>query len=71
MAQGFQGQAGAEPPIMPDAFVQTVSARYIELYERVTGQQFVPRPVPTPEAARAQMTERIVEAVGKIGVKPN
>ena len=27
-------------PVMPDAFVQTVSARYIELYEKVTGEQF-------------------------------
>jgi phosphoribosylaminoimidazole-succinocarboxamide synthase len=71
MAQGFQGQAGVEPPVMPDAFVQTVSARYIELYERVTGQQFVPRPVPTAEAARTQMTERIMEALEKIGVMPN
>ncbi len=70
MAQGFQGQAGAEPPVMPDSFVETVSRRYIALYEQVTGQAFVPRPAATAEQARAQMTERIVAALEQIGVKP-
>ncbi len=41
MAQGFQGLAGQVMPDMPDAFVAEVSDRYIELYERVTGQAFV------------------------------
>lgn len=41
MAQGFQGLAGQVMPNMPDAFVAEVSERYIELYERVTGQAFV------------------------------
>ncbi|HMO40846.1 MAG TPA: phosphoribosylaminoimidazolesuccinocarboxamide synthase [Saprospiraceae bacterium] len=41
MAQGFQGLAGQVLPDMPDAFVAEVSDRYIELYERVTGQAFV------------------------------
>jgi phosphoribosylaminoimidazole-succinocarboxamide synthase len=42
MAQGFQGLEGQPMPAMPDAFVQEVSARYIELYEILTGQAFQP-----------------------------
>lgn len=37
---GFQGLDGQQMPQMPDAFVQTISERYIELYERITGQKF-------------------------------
>jgi phosphoribosylaminoimidazole-succinocarboxamide synthase len=39
---GFQGLEGQQMPIMPDDFVKTVTERYIELYERITGKQFVP-----------------------------
>lgn len=42
MANGFQGLPGQRMPDMPDAFVQSVSSRYIELFERVTGTPFVP-----------------------------
>jgi phosphoribosylaminoimidazole-succinocarboxamide synthase len=28
-------------PVMPDEFVNTITERYIELYEKVTGKQFV------------------------------
>ncbi len=40
MANGFQGLEGQTMPAMPDEFVQQVSDRYIELYEKITGQQF-------------------------------
>lgn len=40
IAQGFQGKEGQAMPVMPDAFVQEISERYIELYERMTGQTF-------------------------------
>lgn len=42
MENGFQGKDGQKMPDMPDAFVRTVSERYIELYERITGETFVP-----------------------------
>ena len=42
MAHGFQGLPGQQMPDMPDAFVQEVSDRYIELFERVTGATFTP-----------------------------
>jgi phosphoribosylaminoimidazole-succinocarboxamide synthase len=36
----FQGLEGQTMPIMPDHFVQTVTDRYIELYEMITGDSF-------------------------------
>ncbi len=40
MANGFQGLEGQKIPEMTDAFVNEVSERYIELYERITGEKF-------------------------------
>lgn len=37
---GFQGKDGQVMPDMPDDFVQLVSDRYIELYEKITGKTF-------------------------------
>ena len=42
MEHGFQGLDGQTLPNLPTAFVADVSARYVELYERVTGETFVP-----------------------------
>jgi phosphoribosylaminoimidazole-succinocarboxamide synthase len=41
MENGFQGQAGQKVPEMTEDFVNQVSERYIELYERITGEKFV------------------------------
>lgn len=41
IANNFQGLAGQTIPVMPDEFVETVSNRYIELYEKITGEDFV------------------------------
>lgn len=41
MDNGFQGKDGQQMPFMPDEFVQTVSTRYIELFELITGHKFV------------------------------
>jgi phosphoribosylaminoimidazole-succinocarboxamide synthase len=37
---GFQGLKGQKMPVMPDDFVQVVSERYIELFEKITGTSF-------------------------------
>lgn len=42
MENGFQGLDGQVMPEMPDEFVEQVTARYIELYETITGKTFVP-----------------------------
>ena len=41
MENGFQGLEGQKMPEMPDEFVQTITDRYIELYERISGNTFV------------------------------
>jgi phosphoribosylaminoimidazole-succinocarboxamide synthase len=41
MANGFQGKEGQQVPLMTDEFVDSVTERYIELYEHITGQTFV------------------------------
>ncbi len=41
---GFMGQAGQKVPEMTPEFVQSVSERYIELYEHVTGRKFEKAP---------------------------
>lgn len=37
---GFQGLEGQEVPEMSDDYIKTVSERYIELYENITGEKF-------------------------------
>ena len=37
---GFQGLEGQTVPEMSDTYIQTVSERYIELYETITGESF-------------------------------
>jgi phosphoribosylaminoimidazole-succinocarboxamide synthase len=41
IANGFQGKEGQKMPAMPDEFVQEITDRYIELFEKVTGKKFV------------------------------
>jgi phosphoribosylaminoimidazole-succinocarboxamide synthase len=41
MENGFQGLHGQQIPEMTDDFVQSVTERYIELFEMVTGNKFV------------------------------
>jgi len=38
---GFQGLEGQSIPAIPDEFVKTVTERYTELYEKITGETFV------------------------------
>ncbi len=38
---GFQGQEGKQVPDMTEELVESVSERYIELYEKITGENFV------------------------------
>ena len=41
MENGFQGKEGQQVPEMTDEFVNSVSERYIELYEKITGEKFI------------------------------
>ena len=40
ISNGFQGLEGQQVPVMSDEYIETVSDRYIELYENITGQRF-------------------------------
>jgi phosphoribosylaminoimidazole-succinocarboxamide synthase len=54
----FMGKEGQTVPDMSDQWVETISKRYIELYERVTGTTFLPQPL-----AEEEVYQRIKEAV--------
>jgi phosphoribosylaminoimidazole-succinocarboxamide synthase len=41
IANGFQGKEGQSVPEMTDEIVESISDRYIELYEKITGETFV------------------------------
>ena len=40
ISNGFQGLEGQKVPEMSDAYIESVSNRYIELYESITGETF-------------------------------
>ncbi len=61
---GFQGLDGQEMPNMPDSFVQTISERYIELYEKITGKKFI-------KSDTTNIIGRIEENVGKYLTQKN
>ncbi len=60
---GFQGKTGQIMPEMPDAFVEEISARYIELYERVTGKVFEKDDSPDP---LARIEQHILNALQRV-----
>lgn len=55
---GFQGLDGQVMPEMPDAFVDVVTDRYIELFERITGKSF-------EKADTSNITKRIESNVAR------
>jgi phosphoribosylaminoimidazole-succinocarboxamide synthase len=56
IAHNFQGLEGQTMPVMPDDFVNTVTERYIELYEKITGEKFI-------KADNSNVEERIEKNV--------
>jgi phosphoribosylaminoimidazole-succinocarboxamide synthase len=61
IAGGFMGKEGQQVPTMDDAFVQSVTDRYVELYERITGGTFVPAPT---DAIDARVGNAVREYLG-------
>ena len=49
MANGFRGQEGQQVPEMTEEVVNGITNRYIELYEHITGEKFVPAPAENVE----------------------
>jgi len=49
IANNFMGKEGQTVPVMSDEWVETISKRYIELYEQVIGEPFHPQPLSDEE----------------------
>ena len=58
MERNFQGKASQVVPHMSDEFVIQVSDRYIELYEKITGEKF-------PRSDTSEIMERIRNNINK------
>lgn len=52
MENGFQGKDGQQVPVMTDEFVHSVSERYIELFENITGHKFEKQQVSALDAEK-------------------
>jgi phosphoribosylaminoimidazole-succinocarboxamide synthase len=61
IANEFMGKEGQTVPEMTDEWITTISNRYIELYEAVTGLRFVPEPLSEKETV-----ERVTAALQSI-----
>jgi phosphoribosylaminoimidazole-succinocarboxamide synthase len=57
----FMGKEGQTVPEMSDEWIKTISKRYIELYEKVIGQAFVPQ-----ELSDEETQSRIIKALVEI-----
>lgn len=58
IANDFMGKEGQIVPPMSDEWVETISARYIALYEKVIGKPFTPSPI-TEQELFTQVSEAI------------
>ena len=58
----FMGKEGQAVPAMSDEWITTISNRYIELYEKVIGEKFVPQQLTEEETLR-QITAALEEVV--------
>jgi phosphoribosylaminoimidazole-succinocarboxamide synthase len=61
IANDFMGKPGQVVPEMNDEWIQTISKRYIQLYEQLIGESFVPI-----DLTEEEMYNQTVEALSKI-----
>lgn len=61
IANNFMGKEGQMVPDMSDEWINTISQRYIELYEKVVGEKFVPQTLTEAETLQA-----IEKSLGKL-----
>lgn len=60
---GFQGKAGQQVPEMTEDYIATVSDRYVELYEQITGEKFVRH---NSEDLEKRIEENVVRELEKL-----
>ena len=61
MANGFMGKEGQSVPEMSDEWINTISGRYIELYEKLIGEAFIPA-----EISDQETYDRVVTALNAL-----
>jgi phosphoribosylaminoimidazole-succinocarboxamide synthase len=61
IANDFMGKEGQTVPTMSDEWINTISKRYIELYEKVIGEPFIP-----VDLSEIETVEAINQALNKI-----
>ena len=61
IANDFMGKEGQQVPAMNPEWITTISDRYIELFEKITGQRFAPQTLSDEETEK-----QIVEALNNI-----
>ena len=62
IANNFMGKEGQTVPVMDDEWVDTISRRYIELYEKVIGEPFRPQTLSDEETY-----QRVLFALSNLG----
>ncbi len=70
MEHNFMGLEGQTPPEMDDEFLNTVTTRYIELYERITGKSFQGLQTEDPLARVEQAVEQWLQTQKSDGANP-
>ena len=60
---GFQGKEGQKIPEMSDSWINEISKRYIELYEKISGQKFIKN---TSENNMHEIEIKVNEALAKL-----
>jgi len=63
IANNFMGKEGQAVPPMDDEWIETISKRYIELYEKLVGSTFVPQQISEEETYN-----RIIESLQKLHI---
>jgi phosphoribosylaminoimidazole-succinocarboxamide synthase len=63
IANNFMGKEGQTVPEMSEEWVKTISERYIELFEKVTGETFQPEPL-----SREETIQRITSALHHLNI---
>jgi phosphoribosylaminoimidazole-succinocarboxamide synthase len=63
IANHFMGKEGQTVPVMSDDWVETISKRYIELYEKVIGEPFRPQSL-----SREETYQRVLYSLGNLGM---
>jgi phosphoribosylaminoimidazole-succinocarboxamide synthase len=61
ISNNFMGKEGQAVPYMSEEWIETISKRYIELYEKLIGKQFEPE-----EISDADTEQRIISALSEL-----